>query len=43
LWGRNLADEEYYSYGLDLRSITGADFLVRGARRTFGIEASYRF
>ncbi len=43
LWGRNLADEEYYSYGLDLRSITGSDYLVRGARRTYGLEASYRF
>lgn len=43
LWGRNLADEEYYSYGLDLRAITGSDYLVRGSRRTYGLEASYRF
>lgn len=43
LWGRNLADKEYYSYGLDLRSFTGADYLVRGARRTYGVEVSYQF
>jgi len=43
VWGRNLADKEYYSYGLDLRNFTGSDYLVRGARRTFGVEASYRF
>lgn len=43
LWGRNLTDKEYYSYGLDLRNITGADYLVRGARRTYGVEVSYTF
>jgi iron complex outermembrane receptor protein len=43
VWGRNLADEEYFTYGLDLRAFTGADWMIRGARRSFGVEASYYF
>jgi len=40
---KNLLDEEYIGYGVDLRSAIGADYIVRGERRTFGVDATYRF
>lgn len=43
LWGKNLTDEEYFSYGLDLRSFNGSDYMIRGAARTYGVEVGYKF
>ena len=43
LWGNNLTDKEYYSYGLDLRDSFGFDFLIPAAPRTFGVSARYTF
>ena len=40
---KNIFEEEYFSYGLDLRNSIGVDFLVRGERRTYGLNARYRF
>ncbi len=40
---KNLFEEEYIAYGLDLRAAVGIDFLIRGQRRTYGIDVSYRF
>ncbi|MEE4154670.1 MAG: TonB-dependent receptor [Erythrobacter sp.] len=42
LWGRNLTDEFYYVYGLNLNAFF-QDYLTRGAPRTYGVEASIRF
>lgn len=41
-WVRNLTDEGYYSYGLNLNAFY-SDYLVRGMPRTYGVEFSYRF
>jgi iron complex outermembrane recepter protein len=41
-WGRNLTDKFYYVYGLNLNAFY-QDYLTRGAPRTYGIEASFRF
>lgn len=44
LWAKNLADEEFFLYGLPLASAGfGFDYMVRGTPRTFGLEATYRF
>lgn len=43
LWGKNLADEEYLVYGLDLRAGFGFDYLMRGAPRTYGVEVQWDF
>lgn len=43
LWVKNLSDEFYYTYGLDLTAFGGYDFFQRGTPRTFGLEATYRF
>lgn len=40
---KNLFEEEYLVYGNDLRAAIGVDFLVRGARRTYGVDATFRF
>ena len=41
-WVRNLTDEGYYSYGLNLNAFF-QDYLVRGMPRTYGVEFRYRF
>lgn len=43
VWSKNLLDEEYFIYGLDLTSTYGAIYFQRGAPRTFGIDFTYRF
>ena len=43
IWARNLFDEEYFIYGLDLTSTYGANYLQRGAPQTYGVEFTYRF
>ncbi len=41
-WVRNLTDEGYYTYGLNLNAFY-QDYLVRGVPRTYGVEVRYRF
>ena len=41
LWSKNLADKEYNSEHIVLLPFAGA--LWRGAPRTYGLEASYKF
>ena len=41
-WGRNLTDKFYYVYGLNLNAFY-QDYLTRGAPRTYGVEATFRF
>lgn len=42
LWTKNLLDEEFFIYGLDLTSTYGALYFQRGAPRTFGIDFTFR-
>lgn len=42
LWGKNLTDKFYYTYGLNIH-IFEVDYLNRGMPRTFGIEFTGRF
>ncbi|MGP1353860.1 MAG: TonB-dependent receptor [Parasphingopyxis sp.] len=42
LWGRNLTNKFYYTYGINLNPFY-QDYLTRGAPRTYGIEATVRF
>ena len=43
-WVKNMADEEYFVYGLPLADAGfGFDYMVRGMPRTYGIEFTYRF
>jgi iron complex outermembrane receptor protein len=42
IWAKNIADEFYYTYGLNLNAF-GQDYLTRGLPRTFGIEFTYNF
>jgi iron complex outermembrane recepter protein len=41
-WVKNAGDEFYFTYGLNLNAFY-QDYLVRGAPRTYGIEATVRF
>ncbi len=43
IWSKNLLDEEYFVYGLDLSSTYGALYFQRGAPQTFGVDFTYRF
>lgn len=42
-WVKNLTDEEYDTYGINLQSSFGYDYLFPGAPRRYGVEFSYRF
>jgi iron complex outermembrane recepter protein len=42
LWGRNLSNKFYYVYGLNLNAFY-QDYFTRGAPRTWGVEATFRF
>ncbi len=42
LWGKNLFNKYYYSYGLNIESFA-FDFFTPGAPRTYGVEATIRF
>lgn len=42
LWGKNLSDEDYYTYGLNI-DVFGLDYLNRGMPRTYGVEFTMRF
>ncbi|MEM8942579.1 MAG: TonB-dependent receptor [Pseudomonadota bacterium] len=41
-WARNIADEGYYTYGLNLNAFF-QDYLVRGMPRSYGLEFRYNF
>lgn len=43
LWVRNLTDEHYYVFGINLEEAFGLDYLSRGAPRLFGVDVSWRF
>lgn len=47
IWGKNLANRHYLSYGLAQRNIEdgglGLDYALVGEPRTFGVEATARF
>ena len=43
VWVRNMFNEEYFIYGLDLTSTYGALYFQRGAPRTFGLDFTYNF
>lgn len=43
LWVKNLADQEYYSYGIDLKATIGVDYLSVGEARTVGADFTYYF
>lgn len=42
-WGKNLGDEEYRIGGFDFGPGPGIGFSAWGARRTYGLEVSYRW
>jgi iron complex outermembrane receptor protein len=41
-WAKNLTDKFYWVYGLNLNAFR-QDYFTRGAPRTYGLEATYRF
>ncbi len=43
LWGRNLGDEEYTNFYIDIRDILGVEPGLVGAPRTYGAEVTLRF
>lgn len=42
-WGRNLTDKEYRTYMFELTDIIGADQVMRGMPRSYGVDLTYRF
>lgn len=42
LWARNIFDNFYFTYGLNLNAFN-QDYLVRGLPRTYGVELTARF
>jgi iron complex outermembrane receptor protein len=42
VWGKNLANKFYYTYGLNI-VVFGLDYLNRGMPHTFGLELGYKF
>ncbi|MBD2857772.1 TonB-dependent receptor [Spongiibacter sp. KMU-158] len=43
IWGKNLLDEEYHVYALNLQANFGFDEYIAGQPRTYGLEVSYNF
>lgn len=43
VWGKNLTNEEYDSYAINLQSGFGYDYYLPGAPRTYGADFTYRF
>lgn len=43
LWGKNLFDKNFVTYGINIQSAYGMDYLIDGAPRTYGVELSYKF
>lgn len=42
VWGKNITNKFYYTYGLNI-NVFGLDYLNRGTPRTFGGEVTFRF
>lgn len=43
VWGKNLANEEYDSYAINLQSGFGYDYYLPGEPRRYGADFTYRF
>ncbi|WP_255558497.1 TonB-dependent receptor [Zhongshania aquimaris] len=43
LWAKNLAQEEYDGYAINLQAGFGFDYFQAGPPRTFGMDATYKF
>jgi iron complex outermembrane receptor protein len=43
LWGKNITDEEYKTYSINLQASFGLDYYMIGDPMMFGLEASYNF
>lgn len=43
LWGKNLTDQEYDGYAINLQAGFGFDYFQQGAPRTYGLEMTYRW
>lgn len=43
LWGKNLAEEEYFRFWADARDPIGYVYAHVGPPRTYGLELTYRF
>jgi iron complex outermembrane recepter protein len=43
VWGKNLADKQYYPFGYDTAGAFGTVLLTPGTPRTYGVEATFRF
>ncbi|QQD17092.1 TonB-dependent receptor [Spongiibacter nanhainus] len=43
LWGKNITDEEYKTYSINLQASFGLDYYMTGDPMMYGIEASYNF
>ncbi len=43
IWGRNLADEEYFNFWASSLDVLGYVYSHVGAPRTYGVELTYRF
>ena len=43
LWGKNLTDERYDSYAINLQAGFGFDYFQQGMPRTYGLEVTYRY
>jgi len=43
LWGKNLSDKEYAAYMFELTDLIGADQVMRGVPRTYGVDVKYHF
>jgi iron complex outermembrane receptor protein len=41
-WAKNLTDEFYYTYGININSLF-EDYLTRGMPRTYGVQLTYHF
>ena len=42
VWGKNIFNKFYYTYGLNI-NVFGLDYLNRGMPRTYGVEATMKF
>lgn len=43
LWAKNILNQGYHVYGIDVRAVFGYDYLALGSPRTFGVTAGMRF
>ncbi len=43
VWGKNLLDEEYDSYAINLQAGFGFDYYLPGQPRTYGAEVQFKF